>query len=153
MAVQNSNEINVRINGVLVRNVTQCSMSISNNVIPVTTQPTGAFIEYISGIRDASLSISGYLDTVELNRYTLGSPIQVIFGTRVQGHQTVSGFISSISYDGGIDSAPNFSIDIQISGDVENFVPNVEDRTICFGSDGLCFGSDSLTGPEINYIQ
>lgn len=130
MAVQNSNQINVRLDGVLVNNVTNCSLSVSNNLIEVTRGNTNGYVERLSGVSGAVVTIDGYLDTNDLNRYSVGSSVSVIFGTRLQGHTTTVGLIESIDISGGTDNAPTYSITIRISGNVINYVPDIVFETL-----------------------
>ena len=124
MAVRNSSEINVRLDGTLVANTTNVSLSLTNNLVEVTRGLTNGFVERISGIKDGSLSVEGYLDSSALNRYSLGSSVSVIFGTRLAGQTILEGIIQQIEISGGTDSAIGLSMSIQVTGEVLNYVPN-----------------------------
>ena len=124
MAVQNANEVNVRLDGVLVDNVTNVSLNLTNNLVEVTRGLTNGFVERISGIKDGSLSVEGYFAQEDLNRYSLGSSVSVIFGTRTAGQTILEGIIQQIEISGGTDSAIGFSMSIQVTGEVLNYVPN-----------------------------
>ena len=101
MAVQNANEVNVRLDGVLVDNVTNVSLNLTNNLVEVTRGLTNGFVERISGIKDGSLSVEGYFAQEDLNRYSLGSSVSVIFGTRTAGQTILEGVIQQIEISGG----------------------------------------------------
>ena len=67
MAVLNGNRLRIRLEDIDVIDCTSVSLNISNNLVEATTKPTNGWIEYISGVKNATGSFEGLVDYSNAN--------------------------------------------------------------------------------------
>ena len=123
--IVNSNNLEIRLNGVLIPFVQSSSFSFSNSLIEVTREATNGYSQKATGAKSGTFSINGLLSTTELNRYATGDLLTVRYGIGNDAY-VVSGRINSIEYNGGTDDAMNFSISIDTTSEITRFVPIIE---------------------------
>lgn len=153
MSVINGNLISIAIRGERLANTTSVSLDIANNIIEVTTKPTGGYREVLSGVRLHSISFEGIDDSVnpDLFRRYFREGAVIDFRVTFDNYSLVgTGVIDSLSTTGASDEAVTYSGTIVGSGEITDIVPTVK-AGICFGPDTICFDTEQIDGPLIQF--
>lgn len=130
MAIFSSNNLRVWLDAQEVPNQQNVTMRVNNSLYEATTKPTRGFTERISGIKDATVTIDGILDSDFFSRYAVGDAVNVRYGT-IEHSLATEGHIVSIEYTGGTDEAIAYSISIESRVEVQVFVPLFEQQFLC----------------------
>ena len=125
MAVINGTNFAVSVCGTVVGQATECSISLSQETIDVTTKDSSQQRELIGGLKSGSISISGLVDVgagdgkITLHdQYVTGGIVTCIFDDGASGGKTYSsdGIITSLEFSGGTEDAATYSASIELSG-------------------------------------
>lgn len=121
MAIRNSNEVRVWINGVEAPLVTDAKLTIDTPTVEVTSKPTEGYRERIPNHKTATVNFASYLD--QLSQYSVGDVVEVRYGTRLNAVANTEGIITNISISGGTDTAPIYDVTIESDGETQQFIP------------------------------
>lgn len=126
MAVLKGDVILLSANGNALKGTTDDSVEFTADMIDITTKDSNGEKEYLSGERDATISVEGKYDPTDTNEgildvwddYKSGTAITILFGQLSNGgtQWTCSGLVSSISFSGPKNDAATFSATLQVTG-------------------------------------
>ena len=108
------NLLQIRINGEVIANSVSTSLSFTNSLVEVTTNPTDGYAEYITGRKGATISFSGLLSSVKLFD---GEDVDVVFVMDTQGYFCRGTFTGS-SITGETDAATQYEGQLKVSGEL-----------------------------------
>lgn len=91
------------------------SVDMENAVTEVTNFNSGGYAQYITGITDAKIDLSGPYDQGNTS-LTLGGSVTVTVGYSASVTLTVPGIIKSIKPDISVKDAERISVSVQSSG-------------------------------------
>ena len=126
MAIINGNRLKIRLEDVDVIDTTSVSLNISNNLFEATTKPTGGWVEYISGVKNATGSFEGLVDYNNANYIRLKDDIiagvNIFFDMIVEGEHIFFGdaLIESFEESGGSDDVATYSGSFKIIGEIQS---------------------------------
>ena len=118
---------------VVVDHVTECSISLSTDIRDITTKQSGGWRAILSGLKSASLSLSGLFAedaTTNFNQLVdhqiAGNLLYVVFTNTGAGSSAnagdeqfdVSGYITSLEQTAGTEDNVTFSMTLEITGTV-----------------------------------
>ena len=126
MTIINGNRLKIRLEDVDVIDTTSVSLTISNNLFEATTKPTGGWVEYISGVKNATGSFEGLVDYNNANYIRLKDDIiagvNIFFDMIVEGEHIFFGdaIIESFEESGGSDDVATYSGSFKIIGEIQS---------------------------------
>ncbi len=139
--IENGNNLNIRIDDVVIPSLTNVSASFSSNNLVVTTQPTNGQTERIPGVTDGSLSFDGYFDSSVLV-LNIGDLIEWSFLGRGREF-TGMGYVFDLDRSGGTDEVPKLSGTILTTGQISSFEVNINEA-LCDLDLQLCDAGEDL---------
>ena len=89
MAIINGNNLRIRLKGTEIINCNSVSLSLSNSIVEATTKPTNGWVEFISGVKNASGSFEGLVDYNDLSYFAMKDDI--LAGTKVSYEMIAEG--------------------------------------------------------------
>lgn len=121
----NATRIGVYVDGSLVTHATSGELSISANMIDVTTKDNAGWSESIAGLKSATLSVEamfafdaakGFSDL--FTALDNGTQVALKFGTAETGDTTynMNAFITSLNNSAPMEEAATMSAEFQVSG-------------------------------------
>ena len=126
MAVLNGNRLRIRLEDIDVIDCTSVSLNISNNLFEATTKPTGGWIEYISGVKNATGSFEGLVDYNNANYIKLKDDIlkgvNIFYDMIIEGEHIFFGdaIIESFEESSGSDDVATYSGSFTIIGEIQS---------------------------------
>ena len=133
MAIGNSNEFKIWVDLIEVPSVRNASLSFNASTINVTKGRTGSYSEKIIDRKSGTLSFDCVLDTDDLDRFNLNNEVLVRYGTEERSF-VVNGYINSIDQTGGTDDVPSYSVSIDTTGEITQFIPIIEEFSLLLES-------------------
>lgn len=127
MAVQNGDKILVNKGGTIINATVSSDLSVTWDMIDITTKDSNQSKEYLSGEDDATVSIEGNYDDVATEgfaeMFTLGTgrtAVTIIFGLQDTGKAAYQfqALLSDLSLNGPKNDASTWSATIQKTGPV-----------------------------------
>jgi len=125
MAVFNGTNIAVTLGGTAVAHATECSLSLNQETIEVTTKDSAGNRELIAGLKSGSMSISGLQEVAGSNGVKLlagtintGAAVTLVFDqVATSGEKwTAEGILTSLELSGGTEDAPTYSASFELTG-------------------------------------
>ena len=154
MAVINGNRLKIRLEDVDVIDTTSVSLNISNNLVEATTKPTNGWVEYISGVKNATGSFEGLVDYSNANYIRLKDDIiagaNIFYDMVVEGEHIFFGdaLIESFEESGGSDDLATYSGTFTIIGEIQS-VPLEPTRPVFLIDQNLDFITLNDEGDKI----
>ena len=139
--IENGNNLTISLDGMVIANSISVSLTTTRDLIFVTTKPTNGFRERIPGERTGSLDFEAYLDW-DIDKLDPGTLVQWRFQSSL-GAFYGNGYVGSIGYSGGTDSAPTLAGSMETTGEI-NFVKQQQD-VLCVNGETLCIDGNPLT--------
>lgn len=127
MAVFNGTNIAVTLGGTAIAHATECSLSLNQETIEVTTKDSSGMRELIAGLKSGSMSISGLQevagsDGVKALAATIntGAIVALVFDqVATNGEKwTANGILTSLELSGGTEDAPTYSASFELTGSI-----------------------------------
>lgn len=130
MATFNGTKLGVYIGGTLIAAATECSLSLSAEVIDVSTKDSDAWRYLLSGMRSGSVSCSGLIDYAASSGYdvpdlfsafTGRSALTLKFSTETSGDDsfTATAYLTSLEQSAGTEDTATFSASFELSGIIQ----------------------------------
>jgi TP901-1 family phage major tail protein len=126
MAVFNGTNVALSVGGTVIGQATECSLTLNQETIDVTTKDSSGNRELIGGMKSGSMSVSGLIDVSAATtgaltlvaQWETGGSVAVVFDHAATGGKTFtgSGIITSLEQSGGTEDAPTFSASIELTG-------------------------------------
>ena len=126
MAIINGNRLKIRLEDVDVIDTTSVSLNISNNLVEATTKPTNGWVEYISGVKNATGSFEGLVDYDNTNYIRLKDDIirgaNIFYDMIIEGEHIFFGdaLIESFEETGSGDNIATYSGTFTILGEIQS---------------------------------
>ena len=128
MAILNGTNVTITQGGTAIANATDCSISFTRELVDITTKDSGGYREVIPRQRQATFSVSGFVEMNETNGSQAlsaacegGTSLTVVFdmddGTNTETY-SCSALCSSIEMSGGIEDAAQFSATLESTGTI-----------------------------------
>ena len=136
MAVFNGNQDNLTISGVVIGRATDATLSFNYDMIEVTRQRTGGYLEVTPGRRGATISFSGLFDFADGTYFRIadnlreGTRVTFRIGSGPGMEYTGDAYVESVELNAGTDSAPTYSGSLVVTGALTP-VPNTELGVLC----------------------
>lgn len=112
----------------LIAAATDCSLSLSAEVIDVSTKDSGAWRQLLAGMRSASMSTSGLIDYTASNKnlsdlfaaFNSRTRLHLRFSNAVSGDQRYEcyGYLTSLEQSAGMEDTATYSASLEIDGAV-----------------------------------
>ena len=127
MAVFNGTNLGVYIGGTIIAAAQDVSLSLSAEMIDITTKDSAAFRELLPGLRSGSMSCNGLIDFGSANKDTIDlwdayegrSLLSLKFDDTGGGAEfTASGYITSLELSGGTEDTATFSATFELTGTI-----------------------------------
>jgi len=127
MAVLNGTNLGVYIGGTIIAAAQDVSLSLSAEMIDITTKDSSAWRELLPGLRSGSMSCSGLIDFASANKdaidlwsaYEDRSLLSLKFDDTGGGAEfTASGYITSLELSGGTEDTATFSATFELTGTI-----------------------------------
>ena len=126
MGLINGNNLRIRLKGIEIINCNSVSLSLSNSLVEATTKPTMGWIEFISGVKNASGSFEGLVD-YDSSAY-ISMKDDILAGTKVTYEMIAEGqrrffgdaIIESFEESGGSDDVATYSGSFTIIGEIQH---------------------------------
>lgn len=125
MAVFNGTNIAVSVGGTVLAQAQECSLTLNQETIDVTTKDSSGNRELIGGLKSGSVSVSGLIDTGAGSgmqtlqaQFDTGGSVAIIFDHVAASGKTFSanGILTSFEQSGGTEDAPTYSASIELTG-------------------------------------
>jgi TP901-1 family phage major tail protein len=126
MSKINATSIGIYIGGTLIGASTSGELSLSGNMIDVTSKDSGGDSEFLPGLRSGTMSVEGLVtdDDADYNQSDLfaahiaGTELAIKYGVNTTGKKRFSaaGFITSLSQSAGMEDVATFSAEFQLTG-------------------------------------
>ena len=135
MAIFNGTELGVYIGTTLIAAATDCSLSLSAEVIDITTKDSAGFRELLPGLRSGSMSVSGLVDYVDAsnqdytdlftafeNRTLL--TLKFSKATLATGEISIAAgaYLTSLEQSGGTEDTATYSATFELTGAIDDTV-------------------------------
>ena len=134
MGVINGNNLNIRFEQVELINCNDVSLNVGNSIVESTTKSTKGWLEFVTGVKNASGSFSGLVDYTNLSYRAFKD--EIIAGLKVSYEMIAEdqvrffgdAIIDSFEESGGSDDVATYSGSFTIIGDiqVEPVIPSEE---------------------------
>ena len=127
MAKANGTTVKILSDGISISNLKNVSMNVNGAMIEVTTKDSGGWKEVLPGLKDATMSGDGEVDTAStlapdiiFGKLKTGTSCAVIFYDSVSGKKsyTATGYYSKFNYKAGTEDSFTFDFEITITGSV-----------------------------------
>jgi len=127
MAVFNGTNIAVTLGGTAVAHATECSLSLNQETIEVTTKDSSGMRELIPGLKSGSISISGLQEVAGsagvkalAGAMNTGAAVALVFDqVETSGEKwTANGILTSLELAGGTEDAPTYSASFELTGTI-----------------------------------
>lgn len=125
MAVFNGTNIAITLGGTAIANATECSVTLNQETIEVTTKDSAGNRELITGLKSGSMSVSGLQEVSGGNgikaltgTFDTGAAVALVFDQDSTGGETfaASGILTSLELSGGTEDAPTYSASFELTG-------------------------------------
>lgn len=125
MAVFNGTNVAVTLGGTAIANATECSVTLNQETIEVTTKDSAGNRELITGLKSGSISVSGLQEVSGSNgikaltgTFNTGAAVAMVFTQTVSSGETfsASGILTSLEMSGGTEDAPTYSASFELTG-------------------------------------
>lgn len=126
MAKINATEIGIYIDGTLIGAATSGELSLSTNMIDVTSKDSAGDSEFIPGLRSGTMSVEalvtdadGDYNQSDLFAAHVGrTELAIKYGVNTTGKKRFSaaGYITSLSQSAGMEDVATFSAEFQLTG-------------------------------------
>jgi len=125
MAVFNGTNVAITLGGTAIANATECSVSLNQETIDITTKDSSGNRELIPGLKSGSMSCNGLQEVSGSNgikaltaTFDTGAAVTLVFTHTISGGQTftASGILTSLEMSGGTEDAPTYSASFELSG-------------------------------------
>lgn len=125
MAVFNGTNIAVTLGATAIAHATECSITLNQETIDVTTKDSSGNRELIPGLKSGSMSVSGLQevsgsDGIKLlaGTFDTGAAVALVFDQVATGGETfsASGILTSLEMSGGVEDAPTYSASFELTG-------------------------------------
>lgn len=125
MAVFNGTNIAITLGGTAIANATECSVSLNQETIEVTTKDSSGNRELIPGLKSGSMSVSGLQEVSGANgikaltsTFNTGAAVNLVFDQTATDGETfsASGILTSLEMSGGTEDAPTYSASFELTG-------------------------------------
>ena len=127
MAIFNGTNVAISVGGTVIAEATECSLTLNQETIDITTKDSGGVRELLGGLKSGSMSVSGIMSTAAAGglltlsgQWDTGGSVAVVFDHASSGGKTYSanGIVTSLEQSGGTEDAPTFSATIELTGDI-----------------------------------
>ena len=149
MAIFNSNQDNLTVDGVQIGRTTNASLSFQYDMLEVTRKRTGGFMEVTPGRRGATISFDGLVDWAEGTYFRIadnireGTRVTFRIGSNPGQEYTGRGYVENINLNSATDSAVTYSGTIIVTGPL-NPIPQTEDDPLCIKGQAITIKGDTL---------
>ncbi|MAP81924.1 MAG: hypothetical protein CL526_12655 [Aequorivita sp.] len=125
MAVFNGTNIAISLGGTAIAHATECSVTLNQETIDVTTKDSSGARELIPGLKSGSMSVSGLQEVSGGNgiklltaTFNTGAAVALIFDQVATSGETFSanGILTSLEMSGGTEDAPTYSASFELTG-------------------------------------
>lgn len=127
MAKNNGTKIKILSDGVTITYLKDVAMNINGAMIDVTNKDSGGWKEILPGLKDATMSGSGFVDwaatfpaSTIFTKISAGTSCAVIFYDSTSGNKsyTATAYYSKFNLKAGTEDAFEFDFEIMITGTV-----------------------------------
>lgn len=120
MAIINSNDIKLFLDGVSIPGQTENVYNINNKLIDTTSKDLGGLSSYIAGVNDAKINLKVNFDSDLMALFFGYVKSKKIFGFEIKVGKLVSGvcFISEFKIDSKLNTKVTADITLQVTGRV-----------------------------------
>lgn len=126
MATFNGTKLGIFVGGSLIGAATDCSLSMSAEVIDTSTKDSSAWRSVLPGMRSATMSCSGLIDyqgtdyDVDdlMTAFTGRTELTLVFQNEEVGDTkfTATGYITSLEQSAGVEDTATYSATFELTG-------------------------------------
>lgn len=128
MATFNGTKLGIFVGGALIGAATDCSLSMSAEVIDTSTKDSDAWRSVLPGMRSATMSCSGLIDYQGADydvpdlfgAFSGRTELTLVFQNEVVGDKkfTCTGYITSLEQSAGVEDTATYSATFELTGEV-----------------------------------
>jgi TP901-1 family phage major tail protein len=127
MATFNGTDLGVYIDGTLIAGSTDCSLSMSTEVIDISTKDSSAYRGILPGMRSATVTCSGLVDYTHatlkdvpdlFDLFDGRTQVTLKFSNEATGDEsyTAQAFLTSLEQSAGVEDTATYSATFEITG-------------------------------------